>query len=1281
MSFFYTETDNVNLDLKDGSSQSNRLLEALLPSHVRIMEKSISDHLIFAKQLAEHFNYYNAQNQPDGDWVAFFEKDESVILSIISHTNLEKISEEYDHIMHALMGGMSLNVRLRAFKLLFELIEGQVRMVDDWCRIFKRYSYLSDFNTELKNAVSHLAEQVSALEQYAADAGKPSAIKFDVELNLQGLSDEWYANKVIIPEIYVGRTIVQKLEHAISYVDDVFNSFFKSITFLVQYAEIVFKETLEKRQDHLPHIGLFLTFLKLLKHTDEHINGITKRHLDHYYYNILQQKRRKATPDYIHVLMETATGKTTVASDTKFLAGLDKNGAEIVFVSQNDVHVSAARIAELKTTYVNSYPMVYDEDEETTITGNSLYAAPVANSRDGFGVELDESNMDWPLIGEDQFELSHEERTMGEAILGIVLSCPILELPEGDRKLSIRIEVEATSFKELDDYVGEYALLYEITWKNAFHRLMHEAFECHYTGTEGWIEYEKPLVTSFADEVNNSYGLLIEMHLRTDDPVLAIYTEELFADGYDIEWPAIKLLLNNYATFSGYAAMKPLVLRQVTIDTDVKDFQSMSIITNAGPVNTDNPFLAFGPAPMIGAYFAIGDPRIVNKYLQNLTLKIDWLDLPAGPTGFKGFYKNYGIDIDNDSFEIDVSVVSGNQYQPEPKKRQIFKLFQSMYKEPNAQPLSEYTKINNIDFTKLPIKSNHKQPAEDFATSLQDGYLRFALVQPYTCFGHNLFPKVFSRVAMNNAVNKKKPQELPDIPYTPNIKSIEVNYSARVSEDMRSGATRDISEQGLKIIHLHPFGTNLIYPSIKQFSKTILPQMEVGGTLYIGFEGLDTPETISILFQMRDVIYTEVTTPRDVQWSYLADNVWRPIEARRVLSDTTGNLVNTGIVTINIPNDINDQNTLMPTGKYWISAFVPGNANILRRVLDIRPHAVSAKRVLGESNEQYELQVLPGNSVTNAVLGTTRISSVLQPFPSFEGRRGETEEEFYARVSENLNHKLRAVNIYDYEKMILEKFPELFITKCIGKINQDKELLPGNNIQIIVIPRALSKAVVEVDIPKISYTRLTEIKEYIESHSSNFVNAEVSNPIYERIKVKCSVKFGKSENIGHLVQKLNEELRHFLSPWMFDSEADLRLGGFINRSEILTFIENRPYVRYVTRFSVIQIYRSYEVSTDEYRYHLVDTADETQNIELLVASSPYAVLMSATQHEIEVIDTEDYMKPALTSLGFMKVKDDLIMGEVKPVALRTLKTDDHTEPTTGEEDDDFVNFIISHDID
>ncbi len=1281
MSFFYTETDSVELDLKDGTSQSGRLKDALLPTHVRIMDKSISAHLIFVKQLAEHFNYFNANNEAEGDWTSFFEKDESVILSIISNTDVRQISREYDAIMQRARFGITHKDRVQGLRDLYQLIFRQAKLVDDWYIIFKRYSYFSEFFAELKNALSHLSEHLLALKMYADEAEKNDSLNAKVELDIAGLSPEWYSKEVTIPNIYVGKNATARLESAIGAIDDEFNTFFKSITFLVQYADIVFKETLEKRQDHLPHIGLFIAFLKLLKYTDEHINGITKRHLDHYYYNILKQNRRKATPDHIHLLLEAISGKTLVDSGTRFVAGQDVNGSPILFDTTNQLQVSAAKITDLKTTYVSSYPMVYDEDGEDNIFGNNLYAAPIANSRDGLGEALDEESRDWPLVGEDQFELAAEERTMDDAILGLIVSCPILELPEGDRLVQVRLEVDEASYRELDEYVTEYAQLNDITWKHGFHRLVHDVFEVYFTGIEGWTEYTSPDLLPYIDEEENEYGLLVEMRFRPGEPSFAVYNEELYQEKFELTWPALRLVLNNYATFNGYAAIKPLLIKQVTVNTEVKGYHNMSVMTNVGPVNTDTPFLAFGPAPMIGSYFAIGDPRIVNRYLQNLTLKIDWLDLPTDPQGFKGFYKNYDIELDNDSFEIDVSVVNGNQYQPEPAKRQLFKLFQSMYKEPNAQPLSDNTKIRDIDFTKLPIKNKHQAPPEDFNVRLQDGYLRFALVHPYTSFGHNLFPKIFSKVAMLNSVNKKKQKDLPDIPYTPNIKSIEVNYTARVSEDMNSGGTREESEQGLRLIHLYPFGNNNIYPSTKQFNKHILPQMDAGGTLYIGFEKLDTPEVLSILFQLRDVVYTQATSPREVQWSYLADNIWRPIEARRILSDTTGNLVNTGIVTINIPSDISDTNTLMPEGKFWISAFVPGNATIMRRVLDVKPHAVKATRILSETNEQYELQILPPNNVTNAMGDLLRINAIYQPYPSFDGRRGETEEEFYARVSENLNHKLRAVNVNDYERLILEKFPELFIAKCIGKINEDQELLPGNNIQIIVIPRALSRAVIEVDIPKIAYTRLTEIKEFVEGHSSHFINADVSNPIYERVKVKCSVRFGRSENMGHLVQKLNEELRHFLSPWMFDSNADLRLGGFINRSEILTFIENRPYVRYVTRFSVIQIYRSYEASGDEFRYHLVDTADESSNIELLVASSPFAVLISATSHDIEVIEEEEYMKPGRTSLGFMKIKDDLVVGEVRAVEPRESKVPSIDGTSTTDEGDEFVTFIIPHDID
>ena len=52
------------------------------------------------------------------------------------------------------------------------------------------------------------------------------------------------------------------------------------------------------------HLTLFVSFLQLLEHSKTRFNGITKRHLDFYYNDILQVDKRAATPDQAHVIFQ-----------------------------------------------------------------------------------------------------------------------------------------------------------------------------------------------------------------------------------------------------------------------------------------------------------------------------------------------------------------------------------------------------------------------------------------------------------------------------------------------------------------------------------------------------------------------------------------------------------------------------------------------------------------------------------------------------------------------------------------------------------------------------------------------------------------------------------------------------------------------------------------------------------------------------------------------------------------------------------------------------------------
>src|SRR5690606_25589070 len=72
-----------------------------------------------------------------------------------------------------------------------------------------------------------------------------------------------------------------------------------------------FLAQMHARQDTEPHLALFVAFLKLLATSQEQLNGITRRHLDFYYREILQFEKRDFVPDQVFVVFELAKNVLT----------------------------------------------------------------------------------------------------------------------------------------------------------------------------------------------------------------------------------------------------------------------------------------------------------------------------------------------------------------------------------------------------------------------------------------------------------------------------------------------------------------------------------------------------------------------------------------------------------------------------------------------------------------------------------------------------------------------------------------------------------------------------------------------------------------------------------------------------------------------------------------------------------------------------------------------------------------------------------------------------------
>jgi hypothetical protein len=152
---------------------------------------------------------------------------------------------------------------------------------------------------------------------------------------------------------------------------------------------------------------------------------------------------------------------------------------------------------------------------------------------------------------------------------------------------------------------------------------------------------------------------------------------------------------------------------------------------------------------------------------------------------------------------------------------------------------------------------------------------------------------------------------------------------------------------------------------------------------------------------------------------------------------------------------------------------------------------------------------------------------------------------------------------------------------------------------------------------------------------------EVRNPLYERVKVIASVRIRKGLDSGFYLRKLTDDMRRYLSPWLYEEQVEVTLGGMISRADVLGFIERQSYIDFVTALSIV------ETSDNEGYYSLQDTArneDEKGNdAGAIHASRPWSVLVTASRHYFTAIDEEEMLPPAPRGIDNLVIGDDFVI--------------------------------------
>ncbi|MCB0575242.1 MAG: baseplate J/gp47 family protein, partial [Saprospiraceae bacterium] len=358
-----------------------------------------------------------------------------------------------------------------------------------------------------------------------------------------------------------------------------------------------------------------------------------------------------------------------------------------------------------------------------------------------------------------------------------------------------------------------------------------------------------------------------------------------------------------------------------------------------------------------------------------------------------------------------------------------------------------------------------------------------------------------------------------------------------------------------------------------------MPPFPDEGTLYIGLKNVLPGGTLSLLFQLAEATADPEIGDAPLEWAYLIDNEWQELRKQfEVLDDQTAGLIASGIVRLSIPFNISSTGTtILPNTLNWIKVSAKQKTAAVSDTIAVYAQAVKTTFLPKPDNDTSRLNdPLKPKNISKLEVADAAVKKIEQPYESFGGIPAEAPSEFYRRVGERLRHKGRAVTLYDYERMVLEAFPEIFKVKCITHTlarnarndENDYYLAPGH-VALAILPDMKRFSFAAKLEPKASSALLRRIEDFLQKRSTPFVRIKAVNPLFEKIKIKTDVVFRAGKDQKYYESKLKEDLLRFLTPWAFGEQERLSFGGKMYRSSILHFVEGLDYVDYVYNFQLL----------------------------------------------------------------------------------------------------------------
>lgn len=838
----------------------------------------------------------------------------------------------------------------------------------------------------------------------------------------------------------------------------------------------------------------------------------------------------------------------------------------------------------------------------------------------------------WPTFG--QLRESPPRTSAPPAHIGWSLASPVLCLSGGERQVVLTLVFAPEGF------AGKIAAMLAPAEAGAAVDPADWPFRVEASSAGGWIAPTQ-LTIAAGEQPPLPSGkvgktLVFTLRFAASAPAVAALP------GGPSPWPMLRLLLQpSWQAASArwetpYPLFRALVLERVLLAVAVQGLAGLALANDDGAFPSGSPFEPFGSSPASGSAFRFTHAELAGKRLHGMQIKLQWMKLPAADLA--AHYANYGAFITaNKDFSARLGLLDHGEEIPLVAKAQLFDAADAG--KPRAIVLDDVAAAARASRPGYLYTAEHA-PLDPAAPAAWPRGWRLELNDPD--FQHGRYPSVVAAksielaAAMTACLRPGSTANVPDPalykvnpPCTPKLKSFGVDYDCAVTVVMDAADPLGYGGGEERIFHHHVFGVAPIVPDAASGQYALLPAYDNEGELYLGLDEAGVPGDVAILFQMAEGSAAPDLPARQLRWDVLDGERWRSMDGA-ILADGTRGLAQSGIIRFRLPEA--RPGSILPAGRYWLRAALDRDTDSVCDCIAIRAQAVSASWLARPATAGHLDAPLAAGTIVKTVAPLPGIAAIVQPYTSAGGKPAEDDALFRRRVSERLRHKQRALSAWDYEHLLLERFPAIYKAKCIPVASSDAAGL--GKVDVIVIPDVRGQLPFNPFAPKATVGQLAAMNDFIAGQVSPLAEVTVRNARYVAVRVRVAVRFLPGHEPGFYKARLNEGLNRFLSPWAYDRTSEMVIGGTIYASPIIDFLERQDGVDYVAALKLFK---------NEDGLSFTPVADDGDGYRVQ-AGQPDAVLVADLQHEIDVIGDTPFEDADASGIGYMKIALDFIVA-------------------------------------